>query len=65
MTDSMDARQKARALFIRRANIEARLAVANLGGIPLDWGYNAIADALERDDSIFSIMDFEIPIARE
>ena len=62
LTQDMGDRQGHRTLFVRRANIEARLAVADIGGIPLDWGYDAIADALERDAAI---LDIEIPIANE
>ncbi|KAI9760037.1 MAG: hypothetical protein M1835_000255 [Candelina submexicana] len=56
-------RQELRATHIRKAHIEALLAVQNVGGIPLlDWGYETIADALERSAAI---LDFEIPAARE
>lgn len=60
--DRLKKRQELRAAHIRKANIEARLAVANIGSIPLDWGYDAIADALEVDTAV---LDFEIPAARE
>ncbi|TRX92222.1 hypothetical protein FHL15_006837 [Xylaria flabelliformis] len=33
---------------IRRAEIEARLAREGLAGIPMDWGYESVADALEQ-----------------
>lgn len=62
ISDKLKKRQELRATHIRTANIEARLAVANIGGIPLDWGYDAIADALEVDTAV---LDFEIPAARE
>ena len=51
-----------RAKHVRTANIEARLAIADVGGIPLDWGYDCIADALERHDAV---LDFEIPATAE
>ncbi len=60
--DKLKKRQALRAYHIRKANIEARLAIANIGGISLDWGYDAIADALELDTAV---LDFEIPAARE
>ena len=60
--DRSKKRQELRATHIRKANIEARLVVANIGCIPLDWGYDTIADALELDTAV---IDFEIPAARE
>ena len=62
LDDKLKKRQELRDAHIRRANIEARLAVANIGSIPLDWGYDAIADALELDTAV---LDFEIPAARK
>ncbi|KAL8735861.1 MAG: hypothetical protein Q9181_002639 [Wetmoreana brouardii] len=61
-SDRLKKRQELRAAHVKKANIEARLAVANIGSIPLDWGYDAIADALELDNAV---LDFEIPAARE
>ena len=61
-SDRLKKRQELRAAHIRKVNIEARLAVANIGSIPLDWGYDAIADALELDTAV---LDFEIPAAKE
>lgn len=55
-------RAQLRTLHVKKAGIEARLAVADVGGIPLDWGYECIADALERHDAV---LDFEIPAAAE
>lgn len=55
-------RAEQRAKHIRKARVEARLTVANIGGIPLDWGYDCIADALERRNAV---LDFEIPAAAE
>ncbi|KAA6406615.1 MAG: hypothetical protein FRX48_09547 [Lasallia pustulata] len=49
-----------RAQHVRKAEIEAQLAVADVGDIPLDWGYDCIADALE---SYNTVLDFEIPAA--
>ena len=43
---------------VRKAGIEARLAVADVGGIPLDWGYECIADALERRDAVLDCENF-------
>lgn len=59
-----DSTQRAqlRAEHVRKAGIEARLAVADVGGIPLDWGYDCLADALE---SHSAVLDFEIPAAAE
>ncbi|KAI4163292.1 MAG: hypothetical protein LQ342_003027 [Letrouitia transgressa] len=63
LTDKLKKRQELRTAYIKRANIEARLAVANVASIPLlDWGYDTIADALELDTAV---LDFEIPAARE
>lgn len=42
--------------------MEARLVIAGVGGIPLDWGYECIADALEHQDAV---VDFEVPAAAE
>jgi Protein of unknown function (DUF3632) len=55
-------RADSRAEHVKKAEIEARLAVADVGGIPLDWGYDCIADALERRNAV---LDFEIPAAAE
>lgn len=55
-------RAELRADHVEKAGIEAQLAVANVGGIPLDWGYDCIADALERCNAV---LDFEIPAAAE
>lgn len=55
-------RGERRARHIRTARVEARLNVADVGDIPLDWGYDCIADALERRDAV---LDFEIPAAAE
>jgi hypothetical protein len=43
---------------IKRAEIEARFVMVDY--LPLDWGYEVIADALERKDAV---LDFEIPAA--
>lgn len=51
-----------RVKHIRKAQVEARLTVANVGSIPLDWGYDCITDALERRNAV---LDFEIPAAAE
>ena len=56
------SRGNLRAAHIKKANIEARLVAANVGGIPLDWGYDAMADALEFD---IAVLYFEIPAVRK
>ena len=45
----------------RRAEVEARLVMAGLAGIPIDWGYEVIESALGTD----SLLDFEVPAAAE
>ncbi|KAI4203509.1 MAG: hypothetical protein LQ350_001847 [Teloschistes chrysophthalmus] len=61
--EKLKKRQELRDTHVKRANIEARLAVANIGEIPVeDWGYEEIADALERHNAV---LDFEIPAARQ
>lgn len=55
-------RDTLRTEHVRKAEIEARLVVADVGGIPLDWGYDCIADALERCNAV---LDFEIPAAAQ
>lgn len=55
-------RAEMRAAHVRKANVEARLVVAGVAGVPLDWGYECIADALERHDAV---VDFEVPAAAE
>lgn len=62
VNDRLKTRQILRAAHIHRANIEARLSVVNVDILPLDWGYEVIADALELDDAV---LDFEIPAVRE
>jgi hypothetical protein len=47
---------------VRKAEIEARLFNADLAGIPIDWGYEAVADALE---SRTALLDFEALAATE
>jgi Protein of unknown function (DUF3632) len=54
------SRADLRAKHVRKAEVEARLAVANVGGIPMGWGYECIADALERRDAV---LDLEVPAA--
>lgn len=53
-------RDDMRTAHVRKADVEARLVVAEVGGIPLDWGYECIADALERRNAI---LDFDVPAA--
>lgn len=45
------------ARHARRQEVEALLAVEGLAGIPVDWGYECVADALERSDAA---VDFEV-----
>lgn len=54
------ARGALRERHVRKAEIEARLATAGLGGIPIDWGYEVVADALESSNAL---LDFEVPAA--
>lgn len=42
---------------VRKADVEERLFNADLAGIPIDWGYEAVADALE---SRTALLDFEV-----
>ncbi|KAI4191794.1 MAG: hypothetical protein LQ348_003419 [Seirophora lacunosa] len=55
-------RMELRAAHVRKANVEARLTAAGIGRMPLDWGYECIADALERQGAV---VDFEMPAAAE
>ncbi|KAI4093628.1 MAG: hypothetical protein LQ339_007637 [Xanthoria mediterranea] len=55
-------RTEMRSAHVRKANLEARLAVAGISNIPFDWGYECIADALERQDAV---VDLEVPAAAE
>ncbi|KKY34674.1 hypothetical protein UCDDA912_g05336 [Diaporthe ampelina] len=54
------ARDALRDTHVRKAEIEARLAAAGVGGIPIDWGYEVVADALESSNAL---LDFEVPAA--
>ncbi|KAI1509079.1 DUF3632 containing protein [Pyrenophora tritici-repentis] len=60
-TDDQE-RDKLRNEHVRKAEIEARLFNADLAGIPIDWGYEAVADALE---SRTALLDFEVLAATE
>ena len=53
-------RHELRAAHIRRAEVEARLVRKGLAGVPLSWGYEVVADALERSTAV---LDFEVPAA--
>ncbi|KAI1487551.1 hypothetical protein F5X96DRAFT_140808 [Biscogniauxia mediterranea] len=57
-------RSRLRAYHVRKAAVEARLAAAGLAGIPIDWGYETVADALESSSSA-AVLDFEVPAAAE
>lgn len=47
---------------IQKAQAEARLTAAGLAGIEIDWGYEAVADALESSNAL---LDMDIPAAAE
>ncbi|KAL0941704.1 uncharacterized protein CTRU02_204467 [Colletotrichum truncatum] len=53
-------RDALRDIHIRKAEIEARLVTAGLAGIPIDWGYEVVANALESSNAL---LDFEVPAA--
>lgn len=55
-------RDAIRGKHVRKAEIEARLVTVGLAGIPIDWGYEVVADALESRNAI---LDLEIPTATE
>ncbi|KAI8268507.1 hypothetical protein K4K58_004955 [Colletotrichum sp. SAR11_239] len=55
-------RDALRGAHVRKAEVEARLNVAGVGGIPVDWGYEVVADALESSNAL---LDFEVPAAAE
>ncbi|KAH6887508.1 hypothetical protein B0T10DRAFT_574552 [Thelonectria olida] len=55
-------RKRLREYHVRKAEIEARLVASNLASIPIDWGYETVADALEKSDAL---LDFQIPAAAE
>jgi hypothetical protein len=56
------ARSAFRADHVRRTEIEARLVMADLAGIPIGWGYEVVVNALEGEDVL---LDFEVPAAAE
>jgi len=55
-------REAMRLKHVKMAEMEARIVTAGLASIPIDWGYEVIADALESSNAIF---DFEVPAAAE
>ncbi|KAI0178590.1 hypothetical protein GGR52DRAFT_263060 [Hypoxylon sp. FL1284] len=55
-------RSRLREYHVRKAEIEARLTVAELASIPIDWGYETVADALESSDAL---LDFQVPAAAQ
>jgi hypothetical protein len=57
-----DERNALRKEHVSKAEIEARLVIAGLGGFPLEWGYDVVARAL---DSSNAELDFDIPAAAE
>jgi hypothetical protein len=57
--DPVDRADK-QALHIRGAEIAARLIMSDVGGLPLDWGYDCCADALESSQAL---LDFDVPAA--
>jgi hypothetical protein len=56
----VSTRNALRYEHVRKAEIEARMVVAGVGDIPIDWGYEVVADALE---SSSALLDFEVPAA--
>jgi hypothetical protein len=58
---SSPKRDALRNEHVRRAKVEARLVIAGLAGIPIDWGYKVIVDALGSD----ALLDFDVPAAAE
>jgi hypothetical protein len=58
---SGSTRDALRDEHIRRAEIEGRLVMADLAGIPIGWGYEVVDDALGSD----ALLDFEVPAAAE
>ncbi|KAI1339947.1 hypothetical protein F5Y15DRAFT_380968 [Xylariaceae sp. FL0016] len=55
-----EEREQFLARQVRRAEVEARLAQEGLASIPLDWGYERVADALERSQAV---LEAEVPMA--
>jgi hypothetical protein len=55
-------RETLRNEHVRIAEIEARLVKAGVAGIPIDWGYETVADGLESSNAL---LDFEVPVAAE
>ena len=53
-------RDALRDTHVRKAEIEAQFVMADIGNFPIDWGYEAVADALESSDAV---LDFEVPAA--
>ncbi|KAL9624905.1 MAG: hypothetical protein Q9160_000952 [Pyrenula sp. 1 TL-2023] len=48
---------------LRKAYVEAQLAVRGIGGIDITWGYECVADALERPIHDSATLDTEISAA--
>ncbi|KAI1374221.1 hypothetical protein F4677DRAFT_461534 [Hypoxylon crocopeplum] len=59
--DSLE-RSRLRDNHVKKAAIEAVLVVLGIGGIPIDWGYETVADALEYSNAL---LDFQVPAAAE
>ncbi|KAF4824765.1 hypothetical protein CGCSCA5_v000694 [Colletotrichum siamense] len=53
-------RDALRDTHVRKAEVEARLVMEGVGGIPIDWGYEVVVDALESSNAL---LDFEVPAA--
>jgi hypothetical protein len=53
-------RDELRAEHVRKAEVEARLVAEGLGDIPIGWGYEVVADALESSNAL---LDFDVPAA--
>jgi hypothetical protein len=55
-------RDEMRDKHVRMAEIEARMVTARLGGIPIDWGYETVVNALESSNAL---LDFEVSAAAQ
>ncbi|KAL9594542.1 MAG: hypothetical protein Q9219_006983 [cf. Caloplaca sp. 3 TL-2023] len=60
--EGLKKRVEMRAAHVKIVNAEAQLVVAGVGGLPLDWGYDTVANALERKTAI---PDFDLRAVRE
>ena len=58
----MSLRESLRKKYVRVAAVEAQLCKRQIGGIPIDWGYECITNGLERSNAV---LDFQVPMAAE